>query len=35
MVDGFVVDARTLPPDLQDEARRRGLIPAIDLPSAA
>jgi hypothetical protein len=35
MVDGFVVDARTRPPDLQDEARRRGLIPAIDLPSAA
>jgi hypothetical protein len=26
-VDGFVVDARTLPPHLRDEARRRGLIP--------
>jgi hypothetical protein len=27
MVDGFIVDARTLPPEVQDEARRRGLIP--------
>jgi hypothetical protein len=27
MVDGFIVDARTLPPKVQDEARRRGLIP--------
>jgi len=26
-VDGFVVDARWLPPGLQEEARRRGLIP--------
>jgi hypothetical protein len=26
-VDGFIVDARMLPPDLQAEARRRGLIP--------
>jgi Domain of unknown function (DUF6398) len=30
-VNGFLVDARTLPEELQDEARRRGLIP--DLPS--
>ena len=29
-VDGFIVDARTMPPDVQAEARRRGLIP--DLP---
>ena len=32
---GFIVDARTLPPDLQDEARRRGLIPDLDAPRAA
>jgi hypothetical protein len=25
--DGLLVDARALPPELQDEARRRGLIP--------
>jgi hypothetical protein len=31
-VDGFSVDARTLPPELQVEARRRGLVP--DLPDA-
>jgi hypothetical protein len=30
-VDGLVVDARMLPADLQDEARRRGLIPDLDL----
>lgn len=30
-VDGFIVDARMLPPELQAEARRRGLIP--DLPA--
>jgi hypothetical protein len=29
-VDGLLVDARTLPPALQDEARRRGLIPDQD-----
>ena len=30
-VDGFILDARTLPPQsLQDEARRRGLIPDLD-----
>jgi hypothetical protein len=31
-VDGFIVDARTMPPEVQAEARRRGLIP--DLPGA-
>jgi hypothetical protein len=34
-VDGFIVDARTLPADLQDEARRRGLIPDLDALRAA
>ena len=34
-VDGFLVDARTLPADLQDEARRRGLIPDLDALRAA
>lgn len=34
-VDGFLVDARTLPDDLQDEARRRGLIPDLDALRAA
>ena len=29
-VDGLIVDARTLPADLKDEARRRGLIPDLD-----
>jgi len=29
-VDGFIVDARTLPADVQDEARRRGFIPDLD-----
>jgi hypothetical protein len=28
-VNGFVVDARTLPPEMQAEARRRGLIPDV------
>jgi hypothetical protein len=32
---GFIVDARTLPPDLRDEARRRGLIPDLDALRAA
>jgi hypothetical protein len=32
---GFIVDARTLPPNLQDEARRRGLIPDLDALRAA
>lgn len=34
-VDGFILDARTLPPELQDEARRRGLIPDPDALRAA
>jgi hypothetical protein len=34
-VDGFILDARTLPAELQDEARRRGLIPDIDALRAA
>lgn len=34
-VDGFLVDASTLPPDLQDEARHRGLIPDLDAGRAA
>lgn len=28
-VDGFIVDARTMPPEVQEEARRRGLIPEL------
>ncbi len=28
-VDGFIVDARRTPPEVQEEARRRGLIPAL------
>lgn len=34
-VDGLVVDARMLPPELQDAARRRGLIPDLQARSAA
>lgn len=34
-VDGFLVDARTLPVEIQDEARRRGLIPDLYEPRAA
>jgi hypothetical protein len=34
-VDGFIVDARTLPDELQDQARRRGLIPDLDALRAA
>lgn len=34
-VNGFLVDARTLPSELQDEARRRGLIPDLDARRAA
>lgn len=29
-IDGSILDARTLPAELQDEARRRGLIPDLD-----
>lgn len=32
-VDGFVVDARTLPPEMQEEARQRGLIPDLKQPA--
>jgi hypothetical protein len=35
VIDGFLVDARTLPPEIQDEARRRGLIPDLDIQRAA
>jgi hypothetical protein len=34
-MNGIVVDARTLPDDIQDEARRRGLIPGLDGRRAA
>ena len=34
-VNGFLLDARTLPPELQDEALRRGLIPDLDARYAA
>ena len=32
MVNGFIVDARTMSPALQAEARRRGLIPDLPVP---
>lgn len=34
-IDGLIVDARMLTPELQDEARRRGLIPDLDDRRAA
>ena len=34
-VNGFLVDARRLPEELQEEARRRGLIPNLDALRAA
>ena len=34
-VNRFLVDARTLPEELQDEARRRGLIPDLQSRRAA
>ncbi len=34
-VDGMIVDARWLPPEVQAEARRRGLIPDRPLGEAA
>ena len=34
-VNGMIVDARWLPPEVQSEARRRGLIPDIPLRDAA
>ena len=33
-VDGFIVDARMMPPEVQAEARRRGLIPNLPEPVA-
>ena len=33
-VDGFIVDARKMPPEIQAEARRRGLIPELPEPAA-
>jgi len=33
-VDGLIVDARTMPPEVQAEARRRGLIPDLRDPVA-
>jgi hypothetical protein len=35
MVNGFIVDARTLPPEIQDEARQRGVIPDLEARCAA
>jgi hypothetical protein len=34
-VDGLIVDARMLPAEVRDEARRRGLIPDLDALRAA
>jgi hypothetical protein len=34
-INGFLVDARTLPAELEDEARRRGLIPDLQARRAA
>jgi len=34
-LNGLLVDARTLPDDLQQQARRLGLIPDLDAPRAA
>jgi hypothetical protein len=34
-IEGFIVDARMLPADLQDEARRRDLVPELDGRRAA
>jgi hypothetical protein len=33
-VNGFIVDARLMPPEIQDEAKRRGLIPDPPVVSA-
>jgi Domain of unknown function (DUF6398) len=35
MVNGFIVDVRTLPPEIQDEARRRGVTPDLQTRRAA
>jgi hypothetical protein len=34
-INGLLIDARTLPDDLQEQARRLGLIPDLDAPRAA
>jgi hypothetical protein len=34
-VNGILIDARALPPEIQDEARRRGLIPDLRSRHAA
>ncbi|HEX7549530.1 MAG TPA: DUF6398 domain-containing protein [Candidatus Methylomirabilis sp.] len=31
-VNGFLVDARRMPPEIQEEARRQGLIPDLSVP---
>ncbi len=33
-IDGFILDVRALPQPLQDEARRRGLVPSWLVPGA-
>lgn len=33
-INGFIVDARMLPPEMQEEAKRRGLIPDLPAPTA-
>jgi hypothetical protein len=35
MVNGFIVDVRTLPPEIQDGARRRGVVPDLEARRAA
>lgn len=35
MINGFIVDARTLPAEIQDEARRLGVIPDLQARRAA
>ena len=35
MINGFIVDARTLPEEIQDEARRLGVIPDLQARRAA
>lgn len=33
-IDGVIVDARTMPPEVLEEATRRGLIPDLPAPRA-
>lgn len=35
MINGFIADVRTLPAEIQDEARRRGVIPDLEVRRAA